>query len=208
MSRLIVLGFGGHGRVVADVAERGGDHRSIVFLDNEPRPDDSGTDRYEVLGPCSDLGNIAAEGDRCVVAVGDNVRRSELFVLVEDAGVPLATIVDPTAFVSTGATIAEGTVVMPHAVVNTGSVVGRGCIINTGATVDHDCRIDEFVHVSPGSHLGGNVVIGEGTWVGIGSSVRHGITIGRRVMIGAGASVVACVDDGLTVVGVPAKPMG
>ena len=76
MSRLIVLGFGGHGRVVADAAERIGDHRSIVFLDNAFRPDDSGMARYEVLGPCCDLGSIAADGDRCVVAVGDNARRS------------------------------------------------------------------------------------------------------------------------------------
>ncbi|HBZ96680.1 MAG TPA: acetyltransferase [Phycisphaerales bacterium] len=206
MSRLIILGCGGHGRVIADMAERVGVYTSIVFLDNDPDAGDR-VGGMKILGPFSELESIASREDHCVVGIGDNQLRSKLTAVVESLHVPLVTIIDPSASVSDGSVLGAGTVVMPRAVVNTGSVVGRGCIINTASSVDHDCRISEFVHISPGANIGGDVRIGECSWIGIGSSVRHGISIGRGAMIGAGASVVACVDDGVTVVGVPAKPM-
>ena len=199
MGRLLVLGAGGHGRVVADSAGRMGGWGCIAFLD-----DGGGKG---VIGRCDDLAQLMQEGDACVVAIGDNARRMEMLTKVEDLGVPVATVVDPSAAVSDGAVLGSGTVVLPRAAVNTGATLGSGCIVNTGATVDHDCVLRDCVHVSPGAHLGGDVTVGEGTWIGLGASIRHGIRIGDRAMIGAGAAVVSDVASDATVVGVPARPI-
>jgi len=80
-------------------------------------------------------------------------------------------------------------------------------ILNTLSSVDHDCQLGDFVHISPGAHIAGEVQIGDGSWIGIGASVIEGIKIGRNCIIGAGAAVIADVPDGVTVVGVPAKPI-
>ena len=199
MTRLLVLGAGGHGRVVADSAGRMGVWGCVAFLD------DGGGD--SVIGRCDDLEQLVQEGDACVIAIGDNARRMTMLKKVKDLGVPVATVVDPSAAVSDGAVLGKGTVVLPRAAVNTGAKLGSGCIVNTGATVDHDCVLGDGVHVSPGAHLGGDVSVGEGTWIGLGASIRHGACIGERAMIGAGAAVVADVASDTTVVGVPARPI-
>lgn len=90
---------------------------------------------------------------------------------------------------------------------NAGACIGRGAILNTGCSVDHDCILGMTVHVSPGARLAGGVIIGEGSWIGIGASVKQLVRIGSRVIVGAGAVVLADVPDGITVVGVPARPI-
>lgn len=206
MSRLIVLGGGGHGRVVADTARRSGRWELILFLDDAPDRTRAEAD-FPVLGSCDDLGQSLRPGDECLVAIGDNAQRRSLLDRVDELGAPLAVVVDPSASVSTDATLGPGTVILPQGAVNIGSVLGRGCIVNTGATIDHDCVLGDCVHVAPGAHLGGDVTVGDLAWIGIGSSIRHGTRVGARVMIGAGAAVVADVTTGTTVVGVPARPM-
>jgi acetyltransferase-like isoleucine patch superfamily enzyme len=91
-------------------------------------------------------------------------------------------------------------------VVNADSQIGQGSILNTCCSVDHDCILGEAVHISPGVHLAGDVHVGDRSWIGIGAAVRQGVRIGSGVIVGAGAVVVSDVADGLTVIGVPAKP--
>ena len=206
MSRLIVIGGGGHGRVVADSARNSGAFDAIVFVDGAPDRARAEPD-FPVVGTFEDLESVMRPGDRCIVAIGDNRERSGLLKRVDELGFELAIVVDPSASLSPGCDLGPGTVVLPQAAVNIGAEVGRGCIINTGATVDHDCRLGECVHMAPGSHLGGDVVVGDASWIGIGASVRHGIRIGSNVMVGAGAAVVSPVADDQTVIGVPARPL-
>ena len=85
--------------------------------------------------------------------------------------------------------------------------LGLGCILNTSATVDHESDLREGVHVSAGAHLGGLVSVGPNTFFGLGSSTISGIKIGSNVIVGGGAVVTKNVDNDLTVVGVPAKPI-
>ena len=206
MSRLIILGGGGHGRVVADTARRTGRWEHILFLDDAPDRTRAESD-FAVLGTCKDLDQVLRPGDECVVAIGDNGQRRAMLDQVDQHAVPLAVIVDPSASVSADASLGPGTVILPQCAVNIGAELGRGCIVNTGASVDHDCRLGDCIHVAPGAHLGGDVSVGDLSWIGIGASIRHGIRVGARVMIGAGAAVVSNVATGSTVVGVPARPL-
>ena len=189
MKRLIIIGAGGHGSVVADAA-----NVNCVFLDDD-------TSLPNVIGTPSSLNDILVEGDGVVVAIGDNVLRNEMLAAIDNA----ATVIHPTACVSPKATLGQGSVVLANAVVNVGATLGRGCIVNTGATVDHDCVLGKSVHVSPGANLGGNVRVGDCSWIGIGAAVKHEVTIGKHVVVGAGAAVINDVPDNTTVVGVPAR---
>jgi sugar O-acyltransferase (sialic acid O-acetyltransferase NeuD family) len=189
MNRLIVIGAGGHGRVVADAA----DH-PVVFLDDN-------LNLEGVIGSIHQLEEIKEKGDAVVVGIGNNKKRIEVLQGVDQP----ATIIHKTAVISNSAIIGEGSVVFANVAVNPYTVIGNGCILNTASTIDHDCILGNGVHISPGAHLGGNVIIGDCSWVGIGASVKHGVTIGKNVMVGAGAAVVSDISDGVTVVGVPAK---
>ena len=189
MKRLIIIGAGGHGRVVADATDQ-----PVVFLDDNLKLDG-------VIGSINQLEQIKKRGDVIVVGIGDNKIRMENLSKIQEA----ATIIHSTAVISKSATIGDGTVVFANVVINPNSAIGRGCILNTSSTVDHDCIIGDGVHISPGAHLGGNTTVGDCSWIGIGASVKHDVTIGKNVIVGAGAAVVNDIPDGVTVVGVPAK---
>lgn len=199
-SRLYLIGAGGHGRVVADVAEAVG-YRDIRFLD-ERWPSLTESLAWPVTGRGIEDFQSGASG---IVSIGDCETRLNLLLQLAAMNCTIPSLVHPCAFVSRHATLGAGTVVMPQAAINAGAMLGIGVIVNTGATIDHDCQIGDAVHVSPGVHLAGGVSVGEKSWIGIGAVVREGVRIGANSMIGAGAAVVSHVPDGTCVLGVPAK---
>lgn len=199
---LAILGAGGHGRVVADAADAAGWTVSGLFDSSAP----PGDHPWPIMGDAETLCARLAAFDGVVVALGDNDLRLAWTLQLAARGAALATIIHPTAWVSTHARMGGGTVILAGAVVGTGARLGRGVIVNTGASVDHDCVLGDGVHVSPGARLAGGVTIGERSWIGLGAVVREGLTLGDMVRVGAGAAVVEPVDSGLMVVGVPARP--
>lgn len=201
--RLAVLGAGGHGRVVADAALAEGWDEVVLFDDGAGRT--SGP--WSVAGNRSVLLDRLGDFDGVAIGIGDNAARRTAIQQLSDAGARLARVIHPRATVSPHAEIGVGSVVFAGAVVNIGARLGRAVIVNTGAVVDHDCVLADGVHVAPGAHLAGGVVVGAESWIGVGAAVREYMTIGARVMVGAGAVVVKPVADGLTVAGVPARPL-
>lgn len=206
MPRLIIIGAGGHARVVADVALAIG-YTDIAFLDDKFPALASVLD-FPVIGRLADLPGSTRANDAVFVGIGDNARRLTAMAEVALAGRNLVMLAHPSSVVSRFAEIGAGTIVMPLAVVNVGTIVGQGVILNTACSVDHDCVLADGVHVSPGANISGGVSIGSGTWIGTGASVREYVTIGAHAMIGGGAFVGAGVPDGARVGGVPARPLG
>ena len=204
MKRLAVFGASGHGKVVADAAERCG--WVVSFYDDNLSVSDR-DNNWPVLGSFRDLLVHLEEYDGVVVGIGNNAVRLEKSEALLSKGAPLVSVIHPEATISKYVRLNIGTVVMAGAVINVNSHLGLACIVNTGATIDHDCYLGDGVHISPGSNLAGEVRIGDLSWVGIGSAVRQQITIGSNSMIAAGATVVKDVPDNTSVAGTPAKTM-
>lgn len=204
---LLILGGGGHARVVADAALASGRWGSVRFRDDAPP-------RFglECYGPCdgpvADFAWLVARDLPFIVAVGDAGLRERWMREASERGARVETVIHPSAVVSSFARVEAGVAVLAGAVINPGARLGVGAIVNTGATVDHDSDIGEYAHVCPGVHVAGDVSVGARAWIGIGSAVRQGVTIGADAIVGAGAAVVADVDQGVTVVGVPARRLG
>lgn len=142
--RLIILGAGGYGQTVADVAEQIG--YSVSFLDdNSPLAIDN----------CNSFDKYIAPGVDFYPAFGNNEGRVGWIHKLINKGCNIPTLIHPSAYVSPKATIQSGTVVLPKAVVNTGCEIKTGCIINCGAIVDHGCVLEEGVHVCLGAVVKG-----------------------------------------------------
>lgn len=198
MRILQILCAGGHGKVVAEVAELCGYER-IVFIDAQwPGRTENG--RWPIVSD-----TIIDDGSDVFCAAGDNGLREALFAEIDHVRIP--TLVHPAAIISPSAFIGLGSLVMPGVVVNADTRTGQGAILNTACSVDHDCVLGDFVHVSPGARLAGSVAIGSGTWIGIGAAVIQNITLGCHVVVAAGAAVISNVPDNLRVGGVPAMPL-
>jgi sugar O-acyltransferase (sialic acid O-acetyltransferase NeuD family) len=201
--RLLLLGAGGHGRVVADIANAAG-WSDVAFLDDR-WPLLQQNLAWPVIGVFETFAGSGYRHQAALVTIGDNPSRLRLLRWLQDMDAQIPVLTHPSAVVSRHATLDAGSVVMPNAVVNAGAVLGEGVIVNTGATVDHDCRLADGVHVSPGAHLAGGVVVGEASWIGIGAVIRENVRIGAGVMIGAGAAVISHIPDQQIAAGVPAR---
>lgn len=200
MNKLVIIGSGGHGKVIADIAEKNG-YTDILFLDDNPNATACGS--YAVVGCCKDAARYF--GADFIVAIGNAKVRRKLQTELTEQGLRVVSLIHPAAVIASNVTIGTGTVVMAGAVVNPYAEIGEGCIINTCASVDHDCRIGDFVHVSVGAHLAGTVTVGDSTWIGAGATVSNNIKIIANCMVGAGAVVMNSLDEVGTYVGVPAK---
>lgn len=140
--RLVVLGAGGHGQTVADVAKQTGVYDEILFLDDHA----SGA-----AGKCDEYMKYKGQDTEMYPAFGVNEGRLEWEEKFQEAGIQLARIIHSTAYVSPTAKIEAGSVVLPYAIVNTNSIVKKGCIINCGAIVDHGCVVEEGAHIGLGA---------------------------------------------------------
>lgn len=203
---VLVVGAGGHAKVCLEALSDSG-FRVVGCLNAGGEPV-AGV-QCEVVGRDVDLAAIAAERGvtNVFVAIGDNHARAAVSQRAVAAGLTLVNAVSRFAMVSGGATLGRGVAVLAGAVVNTSAAIGDGVIVNTRSSVDHDSWISDFAHVAVGVSLAGGVVIGAHTLVGVGASVAPGVHVGADVVVGAGAVVVRDVADGLTVVGVPARPL-
>lgn len=200
--RLLIIGAGGHGKVVADIALKMDRWDYIAFLDDN---DDIKTSMgLEVIGKSADMFRYIKDYD-IFVAIGNNETRKVIQEKLEVEGASIPVLIHPEAVIGREVEIGVGTVIMAGVVVNCCTTIGKGCIINTGATIDHDNLIEDYVHISPGVHTAGAVRIGKGTWLGIGSIVSNNITITSGCTIGAGAVVVKNIGKSGTYVGIPAR---
>lgn len=202
--RLVVIGAGGHGKVVAEAAQLSGQFDEVVFYDAS-WPERSTHGPWLIVGRPEDLLAPGVHPCVAVVAIGAQAVRVRLTDGLRRAGHTLATVIHPRAAVSPRARLGSGTAVLAGAVVNIDAELGAACIVNTGVTIDHDCRLGDGVHVSPGAHLAGNVQVGEQSWIGTGGVIIPGIQVGARAVVGAGAVVIRNVADDTTVVGNPAR---
>lgn len=199
MKKLIIIGASGHGKVVADIAQKVG-YTDILFLDDNPKL--TMCEHYPVIGDCGRI----AEFDDCdfVVAIGNVTIRRRLQDRLEHDKKRIAVLIHPSAVIGENVCIGQGSVVMAGAVINSGTVIGKGCIINTSCSVDHDCVLGDYVHVSVGAHIAGTVCVGAETWIGIGVIVSNNISVTEKCVIGAGAVVIRDITESGTYVGVPA----
>ncbi|MDO8963144.1 MAG: NeuD/PglB/VioB family sugar acetyltransferase [Coriobacteriia bacterium] len=196
--RLLVVGAGGHAKVVVDAAMAAG--HTILGIVGSPG------DPPEVLGHPVRQGTGVIDIDGFIVAIGDNRTRERIFNEYCAAGLLPASVVHPSAVIGRDVEIADGAFVAPGVIINTGARIGANAILNTGCRIDHDVVIGAHAHVAPGATLCGASRLGTGSLLGVGASVVPGAVIGAGAIVGAGAAVTGDLPDGMVCVGVPARP--
>jgi sugar O-acyltransferase (sialic acid O-acetyltransferase NeuD family) len=205
--KILIVGAGGHGQVVADILLRMKEFDALVdpigYLG-----DNVDLHRRELLGiPVLESVNqiSSVPHDGIVVALGDNKVRERIFRELRTNGENLVIARHPRVVIAPDVHIGPGTMICAGVVVNPAADIGSDVILNTGCTIEHHNRIGDHVHIAPGAHLGGEVSIGAGSLVGIGATVMPGRHVGARCIVGAGALVQKDIPDGSTAIGIPAR---
>lgn len=194
-NRLIIVGAGGHGKVVADNALKNG-YTSINYVDDHAAGTCMG---FPIVGTTAAIEALNDGQTDFVMGIGNNEVRMRI---AQRYDVNWVTLIHPSAQIAANVTIGSGSVIMAGAVVNACTEIGKHCIINTGAIVEHDNLIEDYVHISPGVCLSGTVTIRERTWIGVGTNVINNIEICNDVIVGAGSLVLKNIAQNGTYFGI------
>lgn len=198
----VLLGYSGHGLVVAEAAFLMGVQ---IYGYAGPRRERENPFELKFLGDESDANFNWNVCHSYILGVGSNVLRKKIADRVYKMGGTCMTIIHPDSFLSKSTMIEEGVFIARNVVTNPFVLIGKNSILNTSCSVDHECLIGENVHIAPGAVLAGNVTVKDGAFIGANAVIKQGVVIGRNAIIGAGSVVLKNVDDSLLVAGNPAN---
>lgn len=204
-TRVIILGGGGHARMLADTLRqmsRAIHGYSSICDEGEliPGVPYLGNDEVILGQPTGEVGLVNGVG-----SIGDNWLRRRLFEDFRRKGFCFLEVVHAAAILSPQAALGQGCQLMPGAIVNAGSELAENVIINSRALVEHDCQVGGHTHIASGALLCGGCRVGESAHVGAGAVVIQSLSIGHGAVIGAGAVVTKDVEPMTLVTGVPAR---
>lgn len=188
--KIAIIGAGGHGKVVGEIALLN-HYDTIDFFDDNYVKDFP----FTLKGNFDDLNKSIKSYNAFFVAIGDNKIRYNHIMSLKKEKINIVTLIHPKSIVSQFSHIEAGSCVMANAVINPGTFIKEGVIINTSSSIDHDCLIEDYAHISPNCSLSGNVSVGKFTHLGTGSSVHPGINIGYNVKIGVGSKIYKDIID-------------
>ena len=201
--KVILVGYSGHGIVVADIAIEN-QQELIGYTDIKP-----------VQNNPLNLEYLGKEGDnsffdkyknvKFLIGIGDNIIREKIYNFLLQNNRECYSLKSKTADISKTASIGNGTFVNKNVSINALAKIGKNVILNTACIIEHECEISDSVHIAPGVVLAGNVFVGERSFIGANSVVKQGVKIGKDVIIGAGSVVISDVPDGKKIVGNPIR---
>jgi sugar O-acyltransferase (sialic acid O-acetyltransferase NeuD family) len=184
VGNLLIIGAGGHGKVVAEAAELDGRFENIMFLDD--RVDVDAVLGHRIIGMSHEYEKFAKKYEYAIVCIGVNEKRMEITQKLLKAGYKVPVIIHPKASVSKYSDIGDGSVILAGAVVNTNASLGMACIININSSVDHESLIGDGVHVCSGAVVRSGCTVGKLSCIGAGAVVNSGSILKEKYILQAG----------------------
>ena len=198
---IILVGYSGHGLVVADTALEG---NAKIIGYSEKYFNKFNPFKLNYFGDESNPNFRGWDLDvDFLLGIGNNVIREKIYKLIVKKGKKVVSICHSTSSVSKFAIVGEGIFINRNVTVNAFSNIGNNVILNTGCIIEHECEIHDNVHIAPGVVLAGNVKIGSGSFIGANAVIKQGVEIGNNVIVGAGTVVLSDIPEGKKIVGNP-----
>lgn len=139
MQKLIIIGAGGLGREVYDLALDTGAYDIRGFVDANATTAPVGS---PILGTPEDYEIQPDEVFVC--AIGNPHARKRCVEQLQRRGARFATLVHPSAIISPSVKIADGCIIKPYVSIGSNATVGAHTVIQPHATLEHDVKVGFF----------------------------------------------------------------
>lgn len=158
MQNLIIIGAGGLGREVYDLAIDTGAYTVRGFVDANP----SATPGVaSVLGTPDDY--EIQPGDVFICAIGNPAIRRKCVEQLQERGAQFASLIHPSAIVSPTAQICQGCIIKPYVTIGSLASVGDHTVVQPHTTLEHDVRVGAFCLIGAGSVMQGATTAADST---------------------------------------------
>lgn len=206
LSKVVIIGAGGHARVVERLVQLTAGLELVGFADAKPDSIGERIGKSSVIACYEDLPRWREAGiSKVALALGNNYDREKMAIFAESHGLQCVSLVHPSVIIDESVVFGNGSVICAGAILGVEVTIGTGVIINSGVIIDHESKIGNYAQVSPGCRIAGRVSVRHHAFIGIGACLLPRVSIGANAIVGAGAVVTKDVEDGQTVVGIPAK---
>lgn len=207
MKKVIIIGSGGHAKVVIDILLEMKDVEIIGLTSNNLY---AGTlfAGFKVIGDDKILTKYLNKDYLIAIGIGgyrNNNSREKIYKRIKQLGFQFINAIHPRAIISRTVILGEAIVIYPGVVVNSDVQIGNNTIIATGSTIDHETLVGNNVLISAGVTIGAYSIIEDNSLLALGSKIISGIKIGMNAIVAAGAVVVKDVLEYESVFGIPAK---
>lgn len=169
---LLILGAGGFGQALAEVARSLKKWSNIYFIDDR-WPELTHINGYTVIGDINYLASMKASNFEGIAAVGNNTLRNNWHSILRQRNIPLATVIHPRAIISQSANIKSGVTIMAGCIVSASCHIEEGVILNIGTLLDHDVVVGAYSHLSVGVKVAGGKNISAFSFVEVGERISH-----------------------------------
>jgi sugar O-acyltransferase (sialic acid O-acetyltransferase NeuD family) len=214
VQQIAIYGGGGFAREVAWLVEscnfNYAQYQVVCFIDDNPALQGQVVNDFPVMS----LKMAYSQFPQAKVVSGIGAPRTRQLIVEKAAaiGFDFLTLIHPRVECSRWVEIGTGTVVCAGSILTTNIRLGQQVQVNLDCTIGHDVIMDDYATLAPGVHVSGWVHMGKRVYVGTGAVIINGtqdhpLIIEDDVVVGAGACVTKSVASGVTVVGVPAKPL-
>jgi len=214
IKQIAIYGGGGFAREVAWLIQscnRGREQYKVVcFIEDAVHLQGRTLNRIPVFS--FEQARSEFPGIGIVGAIGNPKTRQIVIEKAIQAGFETPDIIHPNVEYSEWVDFGNGVVICAGNILTTNIKLGEQVQINLDCTIGHDVIMGDYTTLAPGVHVSGWVHLGRRVYIGTGAVIINGteerpLIIEDDVIIGAGSCVTKSVSSGLTVVGVPAKPL-
>ena len=209
MKHLVIVGAGGMGRCICDIAKGsiGYDTEFVIkgFIDDDVHVLDEFPNYPMLLGTINEY--CIEENDVFVCSLGDTQIKRNICESLKETGATFQSLIHHTAVVGTNTIIGNGTIVSEYAIVSPDTIIGENTLVQNFAVVGHDCKIGNYVRIDTHCTCVGGTIVNDGATMHTSAVINHKVEVGENAVIGACSFVVRNVKPNTTVWGNPAKTL-
>ena len=206
--KIFIFGGSNLAKLTIDIIEKEGKYLIAGILDSSKQPGDR-IAGYDILGPIKNLPKFSQKYTTAkgIIAIGDNYTRNKVAQQIKQLlpAFEFVATMHPSVILGSRVRIGSGCILSAGVVINNDCKMGEHCYLALQSGISHDSEIGKFSSLGPGAIVAGDVRIGECTTICLGAKVLNGREIGSNSVVGAASLVYHDVEDGVVVIGIPAK---
>jgi len=208
MKHLIIIGAGGMGRTLFDIARESMGYGEIFDIKGYLDDNTHALDNYDNYPPV--IGTIAGydiqKDDVFTFSIGGDSRRKCIESLLE-RNAEFINLIHKTARIGTNVAIGVGNIIAAYTTLGADSCIGYYNLIQSYSVIGHDARIGSFNRIDTQVMCVGGIRIGDQVTIHTSAVINHNVTLGNESKVGACSFVLRNVKEGVTVFGIPAKKL-